>query len=118
MKQNALITEKDGTSMSIGVPRDQTSLMRPAEAAEYLDCSLRSLRKWKADGDLACHQKGRWLRFAQAGLDAYLARTHVPARCNLPPKRRMLRVDQQGRNSWRTEAPGCRKGATPSACGN
>jgi excisionase family DNA binding protein len=99
MDQNALTIEKDGTSMSTGVPRDQTGLMKPAEAAEYLNCSLRTLQEWKNDGNFGYHKHGRWVRYAQADLDAFLAKTYVPARRNLPPKRPMLRIDQQGRNA-------------------
>jgi excisionase family DNA binding protein len=95
MKQD----EDGGTSMSTGVPRDQTGLMKPAEAAAYLNCSLRTLQKWKKDGDLVCHKLGRWVRYARADLDEFLAKTRTEVHRYPSPKRRMLRIDQPGRKA-------------------
>ena len=74
-------------------PIDETCLKTPSEAAVHLRCSLRTLWKWKADGILAYHRKGRWVRFNTSDLDAAIAKTRVPARHEIPRKRRMLRMD-------------------------
>ena len=76
---------------------DETCLKTPVEAAVHLRCSLRTLWKWKSDGSLAYHRKGRWVRFSTSDLDAVIAKTRVPARHETPRKQRMQRVDQDGR---------------------
>lgn len=80
-------------------PMIDTRLKTPAEAADYMRCSMRTLWEWKASGRLAYYRMGRWVRFSVSDLDDVIARCRVPARREIPRKRRMMRADQEGRKA-------------------
>jgi len=80
-----------------GTRSNREDLLTVAEAADYVGCSVRTLWKWKADGDLAHHKRGHWVKFSISDLDAAIAESRVPARREIPRKRPMVRIDQTGR---------------------
>lgn len=55
------------------------TLLTPAEARERLRMSERQLRKLVAAGRIECVRDGRWLRFEESAIVAYIAARRVPA---------------------------------------
>lgn len=77
----------------------QSPLLVPVHAAAYMCCSLRTLWTWEGEGIVASIRRGRWVRFAKEDLDEAIARLRIPARAELPRKRRAQRIVQDGRKA-------------------
>jgi len=61
---------------------DRPGLLRPDEAAEYLECSIYTLLRWTKLGKIEHVRSGKmYVRYTKAGLDRFIAkRTVVPER--------------------------------------
>lgn len=78
---------------------NESCLLTAKQAAAYMTCSERTMWEWKKDGSVACIQHGSWVRFDRRDLDEAKARFRIPARVEVPRKRRIQRVFQDGRNA-------------------
>jgi len=48
------------------------------QVADFLEVSMRSVRRWIADGDLPAHRFGRAVRIAETDLKAFVAEGRTP----------------------------------------
>jgi excisionase family DNA binding protein len=95
----AICLENQLTEQQEGKRATNSRLLTAEEAAAYLRCSIRSIWEWKADGSLGYYRKGRYVRFSVSDLEEFKRKCYVPARHGRSQKRRMLRVDQEGRSA-------------------
>lgn len=95
----AICLENQLTERQEGEKATGSRLLTPAEAAAYLRCSIRTIWEWKADGSLGYYRKGGYVRFSVSDLEDFKRKCYVPARHGKSQKRRMLRVDQEGRSA-------------------
>ena len=59
-------------------PREQMRFFTVAAVAEFIDVSVRTVRRWIKSGDLVAHHFGTAVRIAESDLKAFIARHRDP----------------------------------------
>ena len=57
------------------IPKDR--LLSPAEAAEWVGVSKRTVSRWIADQELAAHRLGKLVRIFESDLRAFIAKRRL-----------------------------------------
>ena len=73
------------------VPPAPADILTKAEAAAYLKIKIRTLDDWRAARAIPCIERGRYIRFRRADLDAFLTAHTTQPGTSAPLRRRAVR---------------------------